>query len=95
VRTPDYSLANTPFVFPDVRNPGAFYTDATLMKKFFFGENTARYVEFRAEALNVFNHPYFDPARNPIDNDPDSPTFGGINGKSGNRTMQLGLRLFF
>lgn len=95
VRTPDYSLGNTPFVFPNVRYPGAFYTDATLMKKFFFGENTARYVEIRAEALNAFNHPYFDPTHNPIDNDPDSPTFGGINGKSGSRTMQLGLRLFF
>jgi hypothetical protein len=95
VRTPDYGFSNAPFVFPNVRYPGAFYTDATLLKKFFFGESTERYIEFRAEAQNAFNHPYFDPSRNYIDNNPDSPTFGGINGKSGNRTMQLGLRLFF
>jgi hypothetical protein len=95
VRTPDYGLGNTPFVFPNVRYPGSFSTDATIMKKFFFSDNTERYLEFRAEAINAFNHPVFNPAINAIDNDPDSPTFGGINGKSGNRTMQLGLRLFF
>ncbi|HEX7361785.1 MAG TPA: carboxypeptidase-like regulatory domain-containing protein [Bryobacteraceae bacterium] len=95
VRTPDYSLGNTPFVFPNVRYPGTFSTDATLMKKFFFSDNTARYLEFRIEAMNAFNHPIFDPTINVIDNDPDSPTFGGINGKTGSRTVQLGLRLFF
>jgi len=95
VRTPDYGFGNTPFVFPDVRYPGSLFTDATLLKKFYFGESTARYLELRVEALNAFNHPYFDPNRNYIDNNPDSPTFGGINGKSGSRTMQLGLRFFF
>jgi hypothetical protein len=34
VRTPDYSLSNASFVFPNVRNPGDFNTDATLLKKF-------------------------------------------------------------
>jgi len=96
VRTPDYSLSNASFVFPNVRNPGDFSTDATLLKKFQFGDNGARYLETRIEATNVFNHPtYGQPGQNAIDADPDSPTFGGINGKSGSRVMQIGLRLFF
>jgi hypothetical protein len=91
IRTPDYSIGNAPFVFRNVRNPGDFSTDATLLKKFPFGRDAARYVEARVEATNVFNHPTFGA----IDNNPDSPTFGGVNGKSGSRVMQIGLRLFF
>ncbi len=98
-RTPDYSLANTPFVYPNVRAPGDINTDATLLKKFYLGDNQDRYVEFRAEATNIFNHPTFGPPANTgqpiVDNNPDDPTFGGINGKNGSRIMQLGLRLFF
>jgi hypothetical protein len=98
VRTPDYSLSNAPFVFSNVRNPGDFTTDATLLKKFYFSQDAARYLEARVEALNVFNHPVYNTDPNQgggIDNNPDSPTFGGINGKLGSRTMQIGLRLFF
>lgn len=102
VATPDYGLSNAPFVFPNVRNPGSFYTDATLLKKFYISENTARYFELRMEALNIFNHANFGP----IDNNPSSPTFGGLQGKGqqlnngilpGNppRTMQIGVRFFF
>jgi hypothetical protein len=91
VRTPDYGLSNASFVFPNVRNPGSFYTDATLLKKFYFAKSDTVNLEFRAEALNVFNHPNYGQ----IDNNPDSATFGGVQGKTGNRIMQLGLRLFF
>ena len=94
--TPDYSLSNAPFVFPNLRAPGDFSTDATLLKKFQLGDNAARYLETRVEATNVFNHPtYGTPNQNTVDADPDSPTFGGINGKTGSRVMQIGLRLFF
>ena len=98
-RTADYSLSNAPFVYPDVRTPGDINTDATVLKKFGLGHDEARYFEFRAEATNVFNHPTFGPAASTgqptIDNNPDDPTFGGVNGKTGSRIMQLGLRLFF
>jgi hypothetical protein len=94
--TPDYSLSNAPFVFPNLRAPGDFSTDATLLKKFPLADNAARYLEARIEATNVFNHPtYGTPGQNTVDADPDSPTFGGINGKTGSRVMQIGLRLFF
>ena len=97
-RTPDFSLANSPVFFPNLRNPGAFTTDASFLKKFYIGENKARYFEARLEALNIFNHPNFGFANNSnvgIIADPDSPVFGGINGKTGQRVMQLGVRFFF
>jgi Carboxypeptidase regulatory-like domain len=97
-RTPDFSLANSPVFFANLRNPGAFTTDASFLKKFYIGENKARYVEARLEALNIFNHPNFGFANNSnigIIADPDSPVFGGINGKTGQRVMQIGVRFFF
>jgi hypothetical protein len=91
VRTPDFSFGNVPLAFPDVRLPGGFTTDATLLKNFYFSEDRRRYVNVRLEALNFFNHPVFGS----VDNDPDSPTFGGILGKTGSRVMQIGVRVFF
>ena len=100
VTTPDFTLSNSPFIFPNLRNPGAFFTDATLLKKFPIANDGATYLELRLEAQNVFNHANF----NEIDNNPSSPTFGGILGKGGcsprtpcqnPRTMQIGLRVFF
>src|SRR6185437_12260236 len=35
LRTPDYTMGNTPVVFRDLRNPGDFYTDASVLKKFY------------------------------------------------------------
>jgi hypothetical protein len=91
VKTPDFTLANSPFIFPNVRNPGAFYTDATLLKKFPIAAEGATYFELRLEAQNIFNHANF----NAIDNNPNDATFGGVMGKSGERIMQIGARLFF
>lgn len=100
VTTPDFTLSNSPFIFPNLRNPGAFFTDASLLKKFPIANDGATYLELRLEAQNVFNHANF----NEIDNNPSSPTFGGILGKGGcspqipcqnPRTMQIGLRVFF
>lgn len=91
VATPAFTFSNAPFVFPNVRNPGAFYTDATLLKKFPFSSDGARYFELRLEAQNVFNHSNF----NNIDNNPTDATFGAVMGKTGQRIMQIGARIFF
>ena len=56
-RTPDFSLANSPVFFSNLRNPGAFTTDASILKKFYLSDNKARYFEARLEALNILNHP--------------------------------------
>src|SRR5262249_16784054 len=85
VTTPDFTLANSPFIFPNVRNPGSFFTDATLLKKFPIANEGATYFEIRLEAQNVFNHANF----NKIDNNPTDPTFGGVLGKTGQRIMQI------
>lgn len=90
-RTADFTLANSPVYFSNLRNPGAFYTDMSLLKKFYFSENHDRNFELRIEAENIFNHPVFGN----IIADPDNPLFGGINGKTGQRVMQAGGRFFF
>jgi len=89
--TPNFGFSNAPFVFSNVRNPGSFYTDATLLKKFPFSQEGSRYFELRLEAQNIFNHANF----NQIDNNLSHATFGGILGKSGQRIMQVGARIFF
>jgi len=89
-RTPDFSLANSPVYFAGLRNPGMFTTDASILKRFYLGEKS-RYIEARLEALNILNHANFGS----IINDPDSPVFGGVSGKSGQRVMQVGFRFFF
>jgi hypothetical protein len=66
-------------------------TDATLLKNFYLSDNRQWYLNVRLEALNFFNHPLYGA----VERDPDSPTFGGILGKTGSRVMQIGLRLFF
>jgi hypothetical protein len=88
--TPNFSLANSPVYFAGLRNPGMFTTDASILKRFYVGEKS-RYIEARLEALNILNHANFGS----IINDPDSPIFGGINGKYGQRVMQIGFRFFF
>jgi hypothetical protein len=89
--TANFTLSNAPFVFPNVRNPGSFFTDATLLKKFPLSSEGSRYFEIRLEAQNIFNHANF----NQIDNNMNDATFGGVLGKSGQRIMQVGARFFF
>ena len=91
VTTPNFGLSNAPFVFPNVRNPGSYFTDATLLKKFPLSAEGSRYFEIRLEAQNIFNHANF----NNIDNNPNDATFGGVLGKTGQRIMQVGARFFF
>jgi hypothetical protein len=97
VRTSDFTLANSPFIFSNVRNPGSFFTDATLLKKFPIAKEGATYFELRVEAQNIFNHANY----NNIDNNPNDITFGGVLGKGGQqgqqtqRIMQVGARFFF
>jgi hypothetical protein len=90
-QTPDYTFANSPVYFSNLRNPGSFYTDASILKKFSLSEDASRYFELRLEAENILNHPVFGN----IISDPFSPTFGGVNGKTGQRIMQAGARFFF
>jgi hypothetical protein len=91
LRTPDYTMGNLPQYYSNVRQPGGFATDATVMKNFYFDESRERYLNIRVEAINFFNHPNYGS----INATPHSVAFGGVNGKSGNRIMQIGARIFF
>lgn len=90
-RSPNFTIANSPVYFSNLRNPGGFYTDMSILKKFYLAKSQVQNLELRIEAQNIFNHPIFGN----IIADPDSPVFGGINGKTGQRVMQAGVRVFF
>jgi Carboxypeptidase regulatory-like domain/TonB-dependent Receptor Plug Domain len=78
-----------------VFGPGNWNVDAALLKNFRFGQNKARYLQFRIEAYNVFNHANL--------NDPNltftDPNFGRIFSKNGapfsSRLVQLGVKVYF
>jgi hypothetical protein len=70
--------------------PTYFNMDVVLHKKFYFGEN--RFVQFRAEAYNVFNNTHFGLPNTNI----DDAYFGIIRTTQGSpRSLQLGLRVQF
>jgi hypothetical protein len=92
IRTPNYSFGNLPMYYQNVRQPGGFATDATVMKNFYFDESRQRYLNVRVEAINFFNHPNFGS----LITSPQNIVFGGVNGKTNNpRIMQIGARIFF
>ncbi len=53
VKTDAFTLSNAPFVFPNVRNPGSFFTDATLLKKFPFSAEGTRYFRVAAGSAKL------------------------------------------
>lgn len=63
--------------------------DFSLLKNFRFGEG--RFVQFRVESFNAFNHPDFALPNRTL----DSPGFGTVTDATSPRTMQLGLRIVF
>ena len=71
--------------------PGYTNTDFTLAKRFAAGGS--RYLEFRAEAFNAFNHPNWSP---PGRNIGDVNTFGIITGTvNAPRVVQFALKFYF
>jgi Carboxypeptidase regulatory-like domain/TonB dependent receptor len=82
-----------------IRDPGQRNLDFSLFKNFNFTENMK--LQFRAEAFNAFNTPYFgDPngvgfsTVNSIT--PDSPRVGEVRSlRTSMRIIQFGLKLFF
>ncbi len=84
-----YSLGSDSRTEPNLRAPGLHNFDFSLMRNQLLRE---RYnVQFRAEAFNVFNSPQLSAP----DSSVTSPTFGKILVGSGNRALQLGLRISF
>ena len=76
-----------------LRGPGYWNVDLGISKNFYLDDK--RYVSFRAEAFNVFNHPNFN-----VDlghaNMADPGSFGKVAGTiSAPRIIELALKLVF
>src|SRR5262249_35515699 len=80
-----------------IEGPGTRSLDANLQKTIRVHESKT--LTFRLDASNVLNHPnpgvLVNPLMNPINLNINSGTFGEINSKTGNRTLQALLRFSF
>lgn len=86
-----YTLGNAPRTITTVRVPGTRSTQLSLFKQFPLAHE-GRYLEYRLEAFNAFNHPHFDLP----DAGVGSPTFGQITGLAESmREVQMALKLYF
>jgi hypothetical protein len=75
-----------------VRGPGGWDTDIALIRGFPVTEHT--HLDFRAEAFNLFNHPWFGNPSTSL----NSPTFGQITSTlspTNQRILQLALKYVF
>lgn len=73
-----------------VRGDGRVNFDFSINKNFVLG-NEARYVQFRADMFNAFNHPDFALPNRAF----GAANFGTIGSATSGRTVQLGLRVVF
>lgn len=85
-------LRNVPTALDNLRNQPFLNVNLSLSKSFNFGEK--RKLQFRAEALNAFNKPYFG---NGIGLDPNNAgTFGLVTTQRNNpRDIQIGMKFVF
>jgi hypothetical protein len=97
VNPPLYTFGNVGRSLPDVRNPGVFQVDMSLIKNIHIAERFN--LQFRAESFNVANHTNyglvnggFSPGANGLN---ISSTFGTITTARDPRSIQLGLKLNF
>ena len=75
----------------EILGPGIFNTDFSLLKEIHFGARQP-YMELRAEAFNVLNHPNWGEPNTTL----SSVAFGRISSTRGEmRQIQFGLKLIF
>jgi len=86
---PAFSFGNTSRTLPDVRGPGRVAYNASLQKAFPIRETIK--VQFRAEAFNLTNTPYFGRPAQQL----GGPGFGVINSALGERQVQLSVKVNF
>jgi hypothetical protein len=78
----------------NLRGPGGKNSDMSFFKNFYVGENTARYLQFRAEFFNVFNNVQFGNPNSTIDNSNVGKVTSLASG-SNPREIQGALKLYF
>ena len=95
---------NGDYIFPTLTGPWFVNSDLTLFKKFTWGKEQNRNVELRFSGYNFLNHPVTTYTAN---NEPgmrlsfgpdgklNNPTAGYALSKTGNRVMQIALKIMF
>jgi len=89
-QTPNFAFGNVGRFLPNVRGPGTHNVDFSIFKNFKPLESTT--VQFRAEMFNATNSFTWGGPGTTV-NSPSN--FGIVTSASGNRTMQLGLKLYY
>ena len=97
VNPPNFTFGNVGRTVPDVRHPGAFNIDFSLIKETRITERFK--LQFRAEAFNMTNRVNYSLANDNFSAGPDgrnsSATFGTIASSRDARVGQLALKLYF
>ena len=84
----NFTFGNTSRFSPNLRGPSLFNLDFSVFNNFKLREKLN--AQFRMEAFNGFNHPTWG---NPGLTVNSPATFGVITAASGNRTIQMALKL--
>lgn len=84
-----FTFGNTTRYSPDLRGVGRNDWTTSFFKNTVIAERVN--LQFRAEFFNLLNHPMWNSPGTTV----DTPTFGRVLNKTGNRTGQLGLKLIF
>src|SRR5262249_9313029 len=91
VRLSAFGYRNVPSTLDNLRNQSFLNVNLSLAKNFNLGEG--RRLQFRAEALNAFDRPYFGAG---INLDPNNAAFGFVTAQRNNpRDVQLGAKFTF
>lgn len=87
----DFGYRNVPSTLDNLRNQSFLNVNLSLTKNFSLSER--KRLQFRAEALNAFNSPYFGAGLNL---DPNNMAFGLVGAQRNNpRDIQLGMKFTF
>jgi len=97
VNPPQYTFGNIGRTLPDMRNPGFFNCDLSLIRNFRIVERAS--LQFRLEAFNLDNHTNLKFVNGGftagVDGKNANSTFGTITSSRDPRIIQLGMKLSF
>lgn len=92
-KAPTFTYGTIPDVYTHIRNPGSWNSNLSVLKNFpVFSSDGGRYLQFRMEGLNIFNHP----GLGGYDSNFADGNFGYITGTANQeRHIQLALKFVF
>ena len=91
-QAPNYTFGTTSRTSPDLRGPSQHTLDTSFFKTFRFAEKAG--VRLEADMFNFANHPIWGGPNTTVTST-GAAGFGTITSKSGNRTLQLAMRISF